>query len=89
MQAFYQAIKGVTEFDGGPNPLTPAIEVIGKGNTQSYIILFGSYKNETESPVMKALNINTPANKSVTLTCPKIVIWLLIFLMHLLDVKPV
>lgn len=64
----------MTEFDEGPTSLSPAIEVVGKGNAQSYIILFGSYKNETEPPVIKALNINTPASESVTLTCPKVLI---------------
>ena len=57
----------MAEFDEGPIPLSPAVKVIGRGNAQSYIILFGSYKNETEPPVIKALNINTPVSKSITL----------------------
>lgn len=73
LQAFHQAIRSVPEFDEGPMPLSPAIEVIGRGNAQSYIILFGSYKNETEPPVIKALNINLPSCESAT-TCSKIVI---------------
>ena len=50
-------IKTVPEFDDGPVQVSNAIHVVGKSNAQSYIILFGSYKNKTEPPVIKALNI--------------------------------
>lgn len=73
-QVFYDAIKSVPEFDDGPIPLSPSIEVIGRGSAQSYIILFGSYKNETEPPVIKALNINMPISKSTTITRPENII---------------
>lgn len=69
----------MAEFDEGPFPLSPAVKVIGRGNAQSYIILFGSYKNETEPPVIRALNINTLVSKSVTLVCPNIITLFLLF----------
>ena len=62
MQVFHQAIKNVPEFDGGPIPLSDEIKVVGRGNAQSYIILFGSYKNETEPPMITALNMDIPAS---------------------------
>jgi hypothetical protein len=75
LQAFYQAIKDVTEFDEGPIPLSSAIEVVGRGNAQSYIILFGSYRNQTEPPMVKALNLKTlSASTVITYTCQKMVI---------------
>lgn len=59
------------EFDHGPVPLSAAIQVVGKGNIQSYVILFGSYNNETEPPVIRALNIEVLSNKTLQIGVSK------------------
>lgn len=74
LQVFYQAIKNVLEFDDGPTPLSAAIEVVGRNSAQSYLILFGSYKNESEPPVLKALNINMLARGYRTVPLKKEII---------------
>lgn len=74
LQVFYQAIATVEEFDDGPVQLANPINVVGMGNAQSYIVLFGIFNNQTEPPVLKALNIHMLASESRITMCTKIVI---------------